>query len=84
MSATPEGGQEDGFLLEGPCPFVLSALRSSTDVAPDVASFPRILEETLKIVTWFLFWSWDSPSVCLCGFHSQHWKRCWTPQLLCG
>lgn len=46
MSATPEGGQEDGFLLEGPCPFVLSALRSSTDVAPDVASFPRILEET--------------------------------------
>lgn len=68
MSATPEVAQEDRSLLEGPCPFMKSALRSSTDVAPDVASFPRILmlEETLKIVTWFLFWSWDSPSVCLC------------------
>lgn len=86
MSAIPEGTQEDGSLLKGPCPFMLSALRSSTDVALDVASFSRILmlEETLKIVTWFLFSSWDSPSVCLCGFHSQHWKRCWTPQLLFG
>lgn len=54
--------------LEGPCPLMLSVLRTRTDVATDVISFPRVLEleDTLKIVTQFLFWSWDSSSVFLC------------------